>query len=92
MANWLQNFRPNADTQKASLPVMRRPSALSTALNPMLREGKLPNASLIYGMAASGLFVVAVYFLFTGMWFTGGLVFLPAMCFLGFALYFLKAR
>lgn len=53
---------------------------------------KLPPASVIYGMAASGLCVLALYFLFTGLWFTGALVLLPAGCFLGFALYFIKAR
>jgi hypothetical protein len=53
-------------------------------------QGKLPNASLIYGVAASALFVVALYFMFTGLWFTGLLVLLPGLCFLGFALHFLK--
>jgi len=53
-------------------------------------EGKLPNASLIYGMAAAALMAICLYFLFTGMWLTGILLMLPAGCLLGFALHFLR--
>ncbi len=94
MANWLQkillpappapknrNLPMNVPT--GQLPVMPRAAA---------PQDQLPIASVIYGMAASGLFVLALYFLLTGLWFTGLLVLLPAGCFLGFALFFIKAR
>jgi hypothetical protein len=53
-------------------------------------SGKLPQASIIYGIAAAVLFVVAIYFFFTAAWFTGILLLVPAGCLMGFALQFLR--
>jgi hypothetical protein len=50
----------------------------------------MPNASIVYGVAASVLCMIAIYFLFSRLWFTGLLVLLPAACFLGFSLYFMR--
>jgi hypothetical protein len=93
MANWLQKFMPPAATgeriRNALVPVksgqLVKPGMAAAPEN-------LPNASVIYGVAASVLIVVAVYFLFTGLWFTAFLVLLPAACFLGFALHFLGSK
>lgn len=51
---------------------------------------KLPNASVVYGVGASILFVLALAILFNGLWLTALLVMLPAACFLGFAIHFIK--
>jgi hypothetical protein len=85
MSNWLQKIIPPT-TQRRNLPSqMRRPPGGPTP------PGGLPNASIIYGMAAAGLFVIAFYYLFFGNeWIKGLLVLLPAGCFLGFALHFVK--
>lgn len=50
----------------------------------------LPNASLIYGIAAAALLVFSLFFFFTGSWVTGGLLLFLAGCFLGYALFFLR--
>jgi len=91
MLNWLQKISAQiADTgKKQNLPTVRRPGTVSTAQKPNSPQ-KLPNASIIYGIAASLLILAAVYFLFTGAWFTGMLVLFLAACFLGFALHFIK--
>lgn len=94
MANWLQKILPRSPGTPSSrnLPVKAEPSRLPA--HPVARpspEG-LPNASAIYGVAASILFVVALYFLFTARWVTALLLFLLSGCFLGFALHFMKYR
>jgi len=92
MANWLQKITLflAASPKGAKVPMLRAeqrpgPLAPSSAATP-----SLPNASIIYGVAASALFVFGLYFLLTGRWFTGALICIVGGCFLGFALYFLK--
>jgi hypothetical protein len=94
MANWLQKIFPPASNNQGgrNLPAKRQDSPLQTLLTPITGGQTLPNATLIYGIAAGVLFGVALFFLFSGRWFTGFLVLLPAGCFLGFALQFIKAR
>ncbi len=92
MANWLQKIMlPVPAAKSRNLPVKVKPGQLVTPMT-VVRPEKLPNASVIYGIAASILVVIALYFLFRGVWFTGFLVLLPAACFLGFALHFLKRK
>jgi len=93
MANWLQKIRlPVPVAQKSqNLPVVAKTGSLPMQAESRAPQDKLSNASVVYGMAASALCVVALYFFFIGLWFTGVLVLLPACCFLGFALHFLKA-
>jgi hypothetical protein len=89
MMNWLQKFLQPASQpgNKTTVPARRAPSPLTqTARAPE----KLPSASVIYGIAAGALFAIAICFLVAGAWFTGLLVLLPAVCFLGFSLHFLK--
>jgi hypothetical protein len=92
MANWLEKIIPpglqksggrnlTANMRQGPLPAPFRGTG----------PGALPNASIIYGIAASALFVIGLYFLFfTHRWVTGLLIMLPAACFLGFALHFVK--
>jgi hypothetical protein len=96
MANWLEKILPPAgvakDGQGAGPLAKRNPQRQVTSPNPVpiVASGQLPNAALIYGIAAAALFAVALYFLFTGRWLTALLVSLPAGCFLGYALHFIK--
>lgn len=53
-------------------------------------EDKIPNASLIYGVAASILFAIALYNFFTGVWFTGLLLLVLAVALFGYALVYLR--
>jgi hypothetical protein len=88
MANWLQKFQPPAET--GNLPAQR--PAGSLAQRNSRPPDTLPSASIIYGIAASTLFVLAVYFLLIGATVKGLLILLPAACLLGFAVHFLKAK
>lgn len=54
------------------------------------REENIPNAALIYGVAAAILFTIALYYLFTGLWLTGVLVLVLAVALFGYALVFLR--
>ena len=101
MPDWLTKFlQPNAPKTTASKRqvVAAKSNALpaksgnaSPVRNYVPAEpAQLPNASIIYGIAASILLVIAILFLFRGMWGTFLVVLLPAFCFLGLAIHFLK--
>lgn len=82
---------------KGGLPSLdvRFSNALNTILKPAMKSSvsgkeKIPNASLIYGVSAALLFSVALYYLFTGLWFTGLLVLVLAVALFGYALVFLR--
>ena len=94
MANWLTRIlqtdkgaKPGAPQR---LPAKVNPNPLVGRAYPPTEPARLPNASVIYGIAASILFVFVLLYFFRGMWFTAFLLLLPAVCFLGFALHFLK--
>ena len=91
MPNWLQKFTSPATgvLKGLKLPVKWQPGQLPA--QPLIRpQERLPNASLIYGLASGALFAIAIYYLVTGRWFTGAMVMLPAGCLFGFALHFLR--
>jgi hypothetical protein len=95
MANWLQKILPPATRQgpgRGNLPANpQRGKPPSTQLGARSPASQPPNASIIYGIAASALFVIALYFLLFGHRVVAGfLVMLLAVCFLGFALHFLR--
>lgn len=91
MARWLDRFLPPPPTRKRpSLPSLDIRGALPSVFLPPKGQSKLPNASLIYGVAAAALLAIGLYFLFTGEWFTGVLLLLPAGCLFGFALHFIR--
>jgi hypothetical protein len=94
MANWLEKLLPPTPTRQGpktgnrNLPANYGQNRLPTGRLPPNQQ--MPNASIVYGIAASLLFVLSIYFLFSRMWFNSLLVLLPAACFLGFSMYFMK--
>ncbi|MDD3182871.1 MAG: hypothetical protein PHD48_08735 [Alphaproteobacteria bacterium] len=54
------------------------------------QKENIPNASLIYGVASAILFAIALYYLFTGLWFTAILVMIVAGALFGYALVYLR--
>jgi hypothetical protein len=97
MANWLDRIAPKKlpVPTRVNLPARTNKGSgnnlLPTAPQNVFTEiNKLPNASIVYAVAASALFVIALFFLFSGRWLNSFLVLLPAVCFLGFALHFMK--
>ena len=92
MANWLQKFMGStaAADKKPNLPTVTKQSLPMMRPGNVTRPDSLPPASIIYGIAAGALIAVAICFLLAGSWFKGLLVLLPAACFLGFSVYFLK--
>jgi hypothetical protein len=93
MANWLQKILPPAPPRgqtRRNLPANVRRGPLPAPFGTQI-PGQLPNASIIYGIAASALLIISLYFLlFEHRFVAGFLVMLLAACFLGFALHFLR--
>jgi hypothetical protein len=81
---------PPKTAKKGGLPSLDVRRIIPVAYQPKNGNGKLPNASLIYGIGAAALMTICLYFLFTGMWLTSLLLMLPAGCLLGFALHYLR--
>ncbi len=78
---------------KSGLPSLDvKPAQLLDVVRRVASPGKenIPNASLIYGVAAAILCTVALYYFFTGVWFTGLLVFVVAIALFGFALVYMR--
>ena len=84
MAGWLQKvFTPPAVSQKINnLPALE--------LKPQEKHQALPNATVIYGIGASLLFVASFFLMRTGRWFAALAVFALGICLVGFALHLLK--
>lgn len=91
MAKLLEKITASLSGTRKNLPAKMQ-SGLPSQSSGGMPTAKLPNASVIYGIAAGVFLVLAVLFLFQGRWFTGMLMIFPAACFLGFALNFLKQR
>ena len=75
----------------ARLPVLRAvkvPTVRATRRGEA--GGELSNASLIYGIGAAVLGAVSFVSLMQGRWVSGLLLLLPAGCFVGYALHYLK--
>lgn len=51
---------------------------------------KIPNAALIYGVAALFLFLISLYYFFTAVWLTAFLVSVLAISLLGYALHYMR--
>jgi len=85
MANWLQKFlMPPAIIGKRS----NLPTQVGRPLPPEAQN--LPNATVIYGIGASLLFVAAFFLLISGRFFPALIVFALGVCLTGFALHLLK--
>lgn len=76
---------PSVDVRDIKLP------ASWTDFSPKDGPGQdLPNASVIYGVGAMGIFVYALYSFFTGSWLTALFLLCPAAALFGFALHYLR--
>jgi len=94
MQGWLQKIlNPPTQTRKSSnLPVQTRNGNLPAQgqrPTPPLPQN-LPNATIIYGIGASLLFVSAFFLLLSARWFPAFVVFALGVCLTGFALHLLK--
>ncbi|MBI1273816.1 MAG: hypothetical protein GC131_07010 [Alphaproteobacteria bacterium] len=54
------------------------------------KSGRLPPAALIYGLGSSAIFVISLFTLFAGSWFTGTILLVVSFILLGYALHFIK--
>jgi hypothetical protein len=91
MANWLQKLLPppavSPKTGKAMVSRTDKPLAPLAAPPP---PQSLPNATIIYGIGASLLFVSSFFLLLEGRWVPAITVFALGACLTGFALHLLK--
>ncbi len=56
-------------------------------------QGRIPNASIVYGCAAAVLMLIALYIMFKlANWFTGLLVLILSFTLFGYAYYFMRYR
>lgn len=98
MGNFLDQFRGPASSGKAARknsvsvysvgPISRAWSSQQQGAAP--QNVPLPRAVAVYGAAAAGFGVLAIYYLFGKMWFTGLVLLIPTFCLAGFAWYYLK--
>ncbi|MFA5040573.1 MAG: hypothetical protein WC464_02945 [Bdellovibrionales bacterium] len=92
MGNWLQRILVPAKGAKKSPPQVRKsgkvPAHPSKKAAPMPKD--LPNATVIYGIGASLLFVASFSLAMEGKWIPSLLVFFLGICLIGFALHLFK--
>ena len=85
MVGWLQKIlTPPAVLKKNANAVAQRGKPVSQT------PQSLPNATVIYGIGASLLFVSSFFLLLQGRWVAAGAVFAMGGCLTGFALHLLK--
>ncbi len=90
MGNWLQKILAPADKSKSVAQTGPR-NVPAHRMEPLpLRPKDLPNATVIYGIGASLLFVAAFSLLVEGRWVSAGLVFVIGGCLVGFGLHLYK--
>jgi hypothetical protein len=94
MGTWLQRILLPATKEETSgsFPAQRKQTGLpAQPLKPVLpRDPGLPNATIIYGIGGSLLFVASFSLLLTGRVFSGIMVFVLGGCLVGFAVHLLK--
>ncbi len=101
MVNFIDKFtgrRPENDesgrglaTRSEHQKLAPRPSRLVASRRGVRSEGRIPNASKIYGAAAAAFFVIACYFVFIkGVLLTGLLILGLSAALLGYALFFMR--
>ena len=84
MAGWLQKILTPPAVQKTGTALTRQ--SKQAAQPPQ----SLPNATIIYGIGASLLFVASFFLLLGGRWVAAAAVFAMGGCLTGFALHLLK--
>ena len=90
---WLQKIlTPPAPQKTGSLPVVRKNAGLPAQPLPpgAPQPQNLPNATIIYGVGASLLFVAAFSLLIAQRWFSALIVLAVGACLMGFALHLFK--
>jgi hypothetical protein len=94
MKGWLQKIlKPPVRAQgQRNLPAQKRPGALpAQPRGPQSGPpAALPNATIIYGIGASLLFVAAFFLLIGKHWAPALITLVVGGCLVGYALYFLK--
>lgn len=101
MVNFLDKLagrRPDADEKRGGLVVRSSESKLALHNNNRMpaqksrpQNGRIPNASKVYAVAAAVLFVFAIYFLFfKGIVLTGILTLALAGVLFGYAVFFMR--
>jgi hypothetical protein len=95
MGNWLQKIlMPTTPTKKAGKLPAQAPRTKHLPAQPFKYgaplPASLPNATVIYGIGASLLFVASFSLFLAGRWFPGIGVFFLGACLTGFALHLLK--
>jgi hypothetical protein len=95
MGGWLQKIMAPTTTAKKDRILPIRMSNKGQLPAQPFQPGaslpcKLPNATVIYGIGASLMFVASFSLLLAGRWFSGIMVFFLGGCFTGFALHLLK--
>ena len=95
MANWLQKIlmTPTTTRKPSRLP-MQSPGASHLPAHPpkstLPAQKALPNATVIYGIGASLMFISSFSLMWNGRWLPAFLVFFLGGCLTGFALHLLK--
>ncbi len=93
MSNWLQRIASvPAKVVKTNLPAAVKASLPQNYAAPQQPQvnNSLPPACVVYGAAAGAFVAFAIYLLISHHWIEGILTFLPAACFVGFAVHILK--
>lgn len=82
-----------AKHSRALQTVRAAKTALDAPVSRRREEGRIPNASLVYALAAAVFLVLSFYFLFVlSQWLTGLLLFILAGTLMGYASYFMRFR
>ncbi len=101
MAGWLQKFLSSSPgktgaalVKKTQLPAKggARSMIQYQTQDPPAGHAVLPPASIVYGAAAGVLVAAAIALMIAGSWISGLLVLLPAACFVGYALHFIRRQ
>ncbi len=94
MKGWLEKIlaSPHLRANAPKLPTLRQGSGNlpGQQLRPLPPAASLPNATVIYGIGASLMFVAAFFLLLQGRWFPAFIVVVLGACLVGFALHLLK--
>jgi hypothetical protein len=92
MPGWLQKIASLPTTLKeGKAPTVPPSGQLPTQPSKsVLPSQNLPNATIIYGIGASLMFVATFFLLLSARWFPAFAVFVLGLCLTGFALHLLK--
>ncbi|MEJ0061707.1 MAG: hypothetical protein WDO70_00515 [Alphaproteobacteria bacterium] len=68
------------------------PYVPSGPASPPPKQGAMPNATVIYGIASAVIAALGLYFLINGVWLNGLLLLLLAGALFGYAMFFMRFR